>query len=43
MEKELLHVGIQKTLRDRILAINYVKDKIKFILGDAFEVLEQKT
>jgi len=30
-----------KTLRDRILAIDYVKDKIKFITGDAFEVLEQ--
>jgi DNA adenine methylase len=30
-----------KTLRDRILAINYVKDKITFISGDAFEVLEQ--
>lgn len=30
-----------KTLRDRILAINFVKDKIKFITGDAFEVLEQ--
>jgi DNA adenine methylase len=30
-----------KTLRDRILAIGYVKDKINFILGDAFEVLEQ--
>lgn len=30
-----------KTLRDRILAINYVKNKIKFISGDAFEVLEQ--
>ncbi len=30
-----------KTLRDRILAINYVKDKIKFITGNAFEVLEQ--
>jgi len=29
-----------KTLRDRILAINYVKDKISFIKGDAFEVLE---
>lgn len=29
-----------KTLRDRILAINYVKDTINFILGDAFEVLE---
>lgn len=30
-----------KTLRDRILAINYVKDKIKFISGDAFQILEQ--
>ena len=30
-----------KTLRDRILAINYIKDKIIFISGDAFEVLEQ--
>jgi DNA adenine methylase len=30
-----------KTLRDRILAINYVKDKITFISGDAFEVLER--
>ncbi len=30
-----------KTLRDRILAINYIKDKIKFIAGDAFEILEQ--
>lgn len=30
-----------KTLRDRILAIAYVKDKINFITGDAFEVLEQ--
>jgi DNA adenine methylase len=30
-----------KTLRDRILAINYVKNKITFISGDAFEVLEQ--
>lgn len=30
-----------KTLRDRILAINYVKDKITFIPGDAFKVLEQ--
>lgn len=30
-----------KTLRDRILAINYVKHKIKFIPGDAFEILEQ--
>lgn len=30
-----------KTLRDRILAINYVKDKINFIAGDAFKFLEQ--
>ncbi len=30
-----------KTLRDRILAIGYLKDKINFILGDAFGVLEQ--
>jgi DNA adenine methylase len=30
-----------KTLRDRILAINHVKDKIKFISGDAFKVLEE--
>jgi len=30
-----------KTLRDRILAIDYVKDRIKFIAGDAFQVLEQ--
>ena len=30
-----------KTLRDRILAINYVKDKITFFSGDAFEVLEK--
>jgi DNA adenine methylase len=30
-----------KTLRDRILAIGYVKDKIDFIRGDAFEVIEQ--
>jgi DNA adenine methylase len=29
-----------KTLRDRILAIDYVKDKINFISGDAFQVLE---
>jgi len=28
-----------KTLRDRILAINYVKDRIKFISGDAFDFL----
>jgi DNA adenine methylase len=30
-----------KTLHDRIVAISYVKDKIKFITGDAFEALEQ--
>ncbi|TAH14802.1 MAG: DNA adenine methylase [Runella slithyformis] len=30
-----------KTLRDRILAINYIKNKITFIAGDAFEVLEK--
>jgi DNA adenine methylase len=30
-----------KTLRDRILAINYVKDKIRFISGDAFQILEE--
>jgi len=30
-----------KTLRDRILAINYIKEKIDFISGDAFQVLEQ--
>jgi len=30
-----------KTLRDRVIAISYVKDKINFISGDAFEVLEQ--
>ena len=30
-----------KTLRDRIIAIGHVKDKINFIRGDAFEILEQ--
>jgi len=30
-----------KTLRDRILAIGFVKNKIHFIKGDAFEVMEQ--
>ncbi|TAG24208.1 MAG: DNA adenine methylase [Cytophagia bacterium] len=30
-----------KTLRDRILAIDYIKNKITFIAGDAFEVLEK--
>jgi DNA adenine methylase len=32
-----------KTLRDRILSISYVKDKINFITGDAFEILKQHT
>lgn len=30
-----------KTLRDRILAIGHIKDKIDFIRGDAFDVIEQ--
>jgi DNA adenine methylase len=30
-----------KTLHDRIVAISYVKDRIGFIAGDAFAVLEQ--
>jgi DNA adenine methylase len=30
-----------KTLRDRILAIAYVKDKINFVKGDAFKVIYQ--
>lgn len=30
-----------KTLRDRIIAINYVKDNISFITGDAFDILEK--
>lgn len=30
-----------KTLHDRIIAIGYVKEKINFIGGDAFEILEQ--
>lgn len=30
-----------KTLRDRIMAIGYVRSKIKFIMGDAFEELEK--
>ena len=30
-----------KTLHDRILAIGYVKNKIDFISGDAFEAIEQ--
>lgn len=30
-----------KTLHDRIIAIGYVKDRIKFITGDAFKVLSQ--
>jgi DNA adenine methylase len=31
-----------KTLKDRILAINHVKKRIRFKEGDAFEILEQK-
>jgi len=31
-----------KTLRDRILAIEHIKDKIRFIRGDAFDILELK-
>ncbi|MBX2964601.1 MAG: DNA adenine methylase [Cyclobacteriaceae bacterium] len=30
-----------KTLHDRIVAIGYIKDKIDFLKGDAFEVLEE--
>ncbi len=30
-----------KTLRDRIMAINVIKNKIKFISGDAFEIIIQ--
>lgn len=30
-----------KTLHDRIRAIQYVKNKIEFITGDAFEIIEQ--
>ena len=30
-----------KTLHDRIIAIGHVQDRISFITGDAFEVLEQ--
>lgn len=30
-----------RTLKDRILAINYVKDKLHFIMGDAFDALEE--
>lgn len=30
-----------KTLRDRVLAINHIKARIKFIAGDAFDVIEQ--
>lgn len=31
-----------KTLRDRIMAINYIKDKIIFKQGDAFEIIRQQ-
>lgn len=30
-----------KTLHDRIISIGYVKDRISFISGDAFEIIEQ--
>lgn len=30
-----------KTLRDRIVAISYIKNKISFITGDAFKMLEK--
>jgi len=30
-----------KTLRDRILAIGYVKNKLEFVMGDAFEEMEK--
>jgi DNA adenine methylase len=30
-----------KTLRDRIIAIGHVKERIHFITGDAFDILEQ--
>ncbi|MDR2057632.1 MAG: DNA adenine methylase, partial [Dysgonamonadaceae bacterium] len=30
-----------KTLHDRIIAIGYLKQKIRFITGDAFDILEQ--
>lgn len=30
-----------KTLHDRIVAISYIKDKISFIPGDAFEIIEK--
>lgn len=32
-----------KTLHDRIIAIDYVKSKIEFINGDAFEILEENS
>jgi len=31
-----------KTLRDRITAINHIKEKIIFIKGDAFSIIEQQ-
>ena len=30
-----------KTLRDRILAVDYVKDKLNFVTGDAFDTIEE--
>lgn len=32
-----------KTLRDRIIAINYIKDKIQFYKADAFDIIEKKS
>jgi DNA adenine methylase len=31
-----------KTLHDRIIAINYVKGKMRFVTGDAFNILEER-
>ena len=39
-EKGITSRWYPKTLHDRIIAIGYVKDKISFIKGDAFDILE---
>jgi DNA adenine methylase len=31
-----------KTLHDRIIAINHIKEKILFIMGDAFDILQER-
>jgi hypothetical protein len=31
-----------KTLHDRIIAINHIKEKILFIAGDAFDILQER-